>query len=58
MLKRQLDVPIAIGRNRAEAVQLLEADDLCDVIVSDDGLQRYDLGRQYEIAVIDGQRRW
>ena len=58
MLKRQLDVPIAIGRNRAEAVQLLEADDLCDVIVSDDGLQRYDLGRQYEIAVIDGQRRF
>ena len=58
MLKRQLDVPIAIGRNRAEAVQLLEEEGLCDVIVSDDGLQRYDLGRQYEIAVIDGQRRF
>ena len=58
MLKRQLDVPIAIGRNRSEAVQLLEADDLCDIIVSDDGLQQYNLGRQYEIAVIDGQRRF
>ena len=58
MLKRKLDVPIAIGRNRSEAVQLLEADDLCDIIVSDDGLQQYNLGRQYEIAVIDGQRRF
>ena len=58
MLKRKLGVPIAIGRNRAEAVQLLEAKGECDVIVSDDGLQRYDLGRQYEIAVVDGLRRF
>jgi tetraacyldisaccharide 4'-kinase len=28
----------------------------CDIIVADDGLQHYRLGRQYEIGVVDGRR--
>ena len=30
----------------------------CDVIISDDGLQHYKMGRDIEIAVIDGKRRF
>jgi tetraacyldisaccharide 4'-kinase len=51
---RRLGVPLAVGRERAAAVRLLEAD--CDVIVADDGLQHYALARDFEIAVLDGRR--
>jgi len=45
--------PVAVGRDRLRAAQLLTSD--CDVIVADDGLQHYALGRDIEIAVIDGE---
>lgn len=54
MLRRRLGMPVAIAARRAEAVRLLEPD--CEVIVCDDGLQHYALGRDVEIAVIDGMR--
>jgi tetraacyldisaccharide 4'-kinase len=54
MVRRRLDLPVAVGASRAEAVRLLEAD--CDAIVCDDGLQHYALARDFEIAVIDGMR--
>ena len=55
-LIRQSGVPVAIGRERPEAAKLLvEAG--CDVILADDGLQHYRLGRDVEICVIDGERR-
>jgi tetraacyldisaccharide 4'-kinase len=49
--------PVAIGRDRAAAAELLlrrERD--VDVLISDDGLQHYRLGRDVEIAVVDGAR--
>jgi tetraacyldisaccharide 4'-kinase len=50
--------PVWIGRDRAQAARhLLAANPGCDVIVGDDGLQHYALKRQFEIAVVDGQRR-
>jgi len=54
MIRRRLDMPVAVGASRPEAVRLLEAD--CDAIVCDDGLQHYALARDFEIAVIDGMR--
>jgi tetraacyldisaccharide 4'-kinase len=54
LLARRLGVPLAVGRERAAAVRLLESD--CDVIVADDGLQHYALARDFEIAVLDGRR--
>lgn len=54
MVRRRLDMPVAVGASRAEAVRLLEGD--CDAIVCDDGLQHYALARDFEIAVIDGMR--
>jgi tetraacyldisaccharide 4'-kinase len=49
-------VPVAIGRSRAGAAQLLEASAEVDVLLADDGLQHYALARDVEILVIDGRR--
>jgi tetraacyldisaccharide 4'-kinase len=57
LLARRTGVPVAVGRRRPAAAQLLLADG-CDVIVSDDGLQHYALARDCEIVVIDGDRRF
>lgn len=47
--------PLMAGPERVAAARaLLEGG--CDVIVSDDGLQHYRLGRDVEIAVVDGAR--
>ncbi len=57
LLARRTGAPVAIGRNRPAASQLL-VNAGCDVIVSDDGLQHYALARDCEIVVIDGDRRF
>jgi len=57
LLARRTQLPVAIGRDRPAAAQLL-VNAGCDVIVSDDGLQHYALARDCEIAVVDGDRRF
>lgn len=49
-------VPVVIDPDRPAAVRYLLAHFDCDVVISDDGLQHYALGRDIEIAVIDGMR--
>ncbi|MBA4696439.1 MAG: tetraacyldisaccharide 4'-kinase [Legionella sp.] len=49
--------PVVISPNRTDAVQyMLNKYPLCQMIISDDGLQHYSLARQLEIVVIDGIR--
>jgi tetraacyldisaccharide 4'-kinase len=55
LLARRTGMPVAIGRDRPAASQLL-VNAGRDVIVSDDGLQHYALVRDCEIVVIDGDR--
>ncbi|HMK86718.1 MAG TPA: tetraacyldisaccharide 4'-kinase [Steroidobacteraceae bacterium] len=57
LLARRTGVPVAVGRDRPAAAQLLVGAG-CDVIVSDDGLQHYALARDCEVVVIDGDRRF
>jgi tetraacyldisaccharide 4'-kinase len=57
LLARRTSAPVAIGRDRPAASQLL-VNAGCDVVVSDDGLQHYALARDCEIVVIDGDRRF
>jgi tetraacyldisaccharide 4'-kinase len=57
LLSRRTAAPVAIGRDRPAAAQLL-VNAGCDVVVSDDGLQHYALARDCEIVVIDGDRRF
>jgi tetraacyldisaccharide 4'-kinase len=57
LLARRTQVPVAVGRDRRAASQLL-IDAGCNVVVSDDGLQHYALARDCEIVVIDAERRF
>lgn len=54
---QNLHIPIMTNKNRVLAVEnLLKVHSDCNVIISDDGLQHYALGRNIEIVVIDGRR--
>jgi tetraacyldisaccharide 4'-kinase len=54
LLARRSGVPVFVGKDRAAAGKmLLAAHPQCDVLVCDDGLQHYRLGRRAEIAVFD-----
>ncbi len=56
LIAMESNCPVVVSPNRNEAVnELLKLFD-CDVILSDDGLQHYQLHRDIEICVVDGQR--
>jgi tetraacyldisaccharide 4'-kinase len=55
LLRQRSAEPVAVGRDRASAARLLLRQGV-DVIISDDGLQHLALARDFEIAVIDGER--
>lgn len=57
LVRTRTGVPVAVGADRVGAARLLEGHGV-DVIVADDGLQHYALGRDIEICVIDGARRF
>lgn len=48
--------PVVIAKKRTKAVWYLLTKHQCQIILSDDGLQHYKMGRAIEIAVIDGSR--
>ena len=54
----KLNLPFYIDKNRVRAVKTLVDNHDCDVIISDDGLQHYSMGRDIEIVLIDGKRRF
>lgn len=56
LLARRSGCPVAAGPDRVAAAQMLIADDGCDIIVTDDGLQHYRLQRDLEVLVVDGER--
>lgn len=58
LIARRTRCPMAVGPDRVASAQALLKYTDCNVIISDDGLQHYTLGRDIEIAVIDGIRRY
>jgi tetraacyldisaccharide 4'-kinase len=50
--------PVVISPDRVEAAQFLLKKHNCDVIISDDGMQHYKLGRDMEIALVDGYKKF
>lgn len=56
LIRLRTGAPVAIGVERPAAARRLLAEHV-DVIVADDGLQHYALGRDVEVCVIDGVRR-
>lgn len=55
LIAQRCGVPVAVDPDRPAAAQCL-VEQGCDLLISDDGMQHYRLGRHLEIAVIDGQR--
>lgn len=56
LLAKRTQVPVVVGIDRVAAVRELLAKTNCNVVISDDGLQHYRLGRHIEIAIMDGAR--
>ena len=56
LLAKKTGAPVVISPNRMQAVRYLLDNYNSQVIISDDGLQHYRMGRAIEIAVIDGVR--
>ena len=49
LMARRTACPVVIDPRRSRAAQVLEP--VCDILIADDGLQHYALGRTVEIAV-------
>ena len=56
LIVQRTGVPLYIAPDRPAAVQALLAEHAVDLILSDDGLQHYALGRDLELLVIDAVR--
>ncbi len=58
LIARRTGCPMFVAPNRVAAADALLKNSDCNVIISDDGMQHYALGRDIEIAVVDGKRRF
>ena len=58
LIAQHTQCPVIVDPNRVMAVRTLLKNNACDVVISDDGLQHYNLPRDIEILVIDGERRF
>ncbi len=58
VIARRTGCPVIVDPDRPRAANALVEGFDCDIVVSDDGLQHYALGRTVEVAVIDGTRRF
>jgi len=56
LLQEQTQCPVVICAHRAKAVASLLNETACNIVISDDGLQHYRLGRDIEIVLIDAKR--
>jgi len=56
LIKRRTQCPVVVAPDRVAAGKQLLAENACDVIITDDGLQHYRLQRDLEIVIIDSQR--
>lgn len=56
LLARATGLPVIAGPDRVQAARKLLREHSVNVIVSDDGLQHYRLGRDVQIVTLDGKR--
>ena len=56
LIVQSTDVPMVVGSNRQESIELLLKQHELDLIISDDGLQHWALDRQIEWIVLDNNR--
>lgn len=58
LLANRAQVPMVVCADRPLAVQHLLNNSDCDIVLSDDGMQHFPLGRDIEIVVVDGERKF
>ncbi len=58
IISRHTSCPIVVAPNRIAAGNKLLNEHACNIIIADDGLQHYALGRDIEIVIVDGQRQF
>ena len=58
LIATQTGVPVMVNKCRSQAVKDLIDQHQVEVVISDDGLQHYAMGRAVEISVVDGHRRF
>lgn len=58
LIARHTTCPTIIDPNRSRGVKNLLKRSNCNIVISDDGLQHLSLGRNIEIVVVDGERRF
>ena len=58
LIMQQTNAKVVVAKRRNKAIEYLTANHKLDIIISDDGLQHYAMGRDVEIVVIDGIRRF
>jgi len=58
LLAQKTQCPVVVGPNRVANLRQLLAGYDCDRVISDDGLQHTAMGRDIEIVVVDGARRF
>lgn len=58
LIARHTACPTIIDPNRSRGAKSLLKRSNCNIVISDDGLQHLSLGRNIEIVVIDGERRF
>lgn len=56
MQYQNLKIPIVIDANRSNAVNYLIDNNDIDIVISDDGLQHYQMQRDFEIVIMDSSR--
>lgn len=58
LIYQRTSAPVAVSPVRTDAVKALLEQHAVQLIITDDGLQHYRLGRDKEIVVVDGVRRF
>jgi len=57
LMAKTLHVPVMVAKKRVQAVKALITQHNVDVVVSDDGLQHYAMGRDADILMLDSRRQ-
>ena len=58
LLAMRTRIPVVAGADRVADIRYAQLHSDCNIILSDDGLQHYNMPRDIEIVVIDGERRF
>ena len=58
IIANSTNCPVVIGPKRVNSAKYLLDNFDCDILITDDGLQHYALGRDIEIAMVDGIKKF